>query len=86
MSSPAIAGLVLIGLLILLAARVPIAIALAASALASIAILRGPATAWNALAEVPYKTEAHWSLSTVPMFLLMGAASLHGGSPARHRH
>jgi len=79
MSSPAIACLVLLGLLLLLMLRVPIAIALCTAALAGIAILRGPATAWGVLAELPYESAAHWSLSAVPMFLLMGAASLHGG-------
>lgn len=65
--------------LVLMAARVPIAVALGAVSIVGIALLRGPGAALGALGTLPFDFAANWSLSAVPMFLLMGAACYHTG-------
>ncbi|MGY6535567.1 MAG: TRAP transporter large permease [Pararhodobacter sp.] len=72
----------LVALLVLFAIRVPIAVALALVSLVGIAWIRGPQAAWGALMAAPYDFAAHWSLSAIPMFLLMGAAAFRGGLTA----
>ena len=72
----------LAALLVLFAIRVPIAVALALVSLGGIAWVRGPQAAWGALKAAPYDFAAHWSLSAIPMFLLMGAAAYRGGLTA----
>lgn len=79
MSSIAIGALGLGALLVLLALRVPIALALAGVSIAGVAAIRGPNAAFAALTEQPYNFIAHWSLSAVPMFLLMGAVAYNSG-------
>ena len=66
-------------LLILLALRVPIAIALAGVSVIGIGVIRGSNAAFAVLAEQPYNFIAHWSLSAIPMFLLMGSIAYHTG-------
>jgi tripartite ATP-independent transporter DctM subunit len=66
-------------LLLLLAARVPIAFALGGVAVAGIMVLRGPEAAFGVLSTQPYGFIAHWTLTTVPMFLLMGTLAYHAG-------
>ena len=66
-------------LLLLLALRVPIAFALISVSVGGMLVLRGPAAALSVLAEQPYNFIAHWTLSAVPMFLLMGTVAYHGG-------
>ena len=79
MSSIAIGALGLAALLVLLALRVPIALALAGVSVAGVAAIRGPSAAFAVLTEQPYNFIAHWSLSAVPMFLLMGAVAYNSG-------
>lgn len=79
MSSIAIGGLGLGVLLVLLALRVPIALALAGVSVAGVAAIRGPSAAFAVLTEQPYNFIAHWSLSAVPMFLLMGSVAYNSG-------
>lgn len=79
MSSVSVALIFLAVLIVLLIIRVPIAIALILTALTGIGILRGFDTAWSVLATLPYDFAAHWSLSAIPMFLLMGAVAHKGG-------
>ncbi len=70
----------LIGLaatVLLLAIRVPIGVALGGVAFAGIWVFAGPRAAWGMLAQVPYDFTAHWTLSSIPMFLLMGYVSYH---------
>jgi C4-dicarboxylate transporter DctM subunit len=69
--------------LALMAARVPIAVALGSVSIVGIALLRGPGAALGALGTLPFDFAANWSLSAVPMFLLMGAACYHTGLTAR---
>lgn len=66
-------------LLALLALRVPIAFALGGVAVGGIVALRGADAAMGVLATQPYGFIAHWTLTTVPMFLLMGNLAYHAG-------
>lgn len=78
--APVQVGLLGLGvLLVLMAARFPIGIALGGVSIMGIAWLRGPQAALGALAVLPYEFSASWELSAVPMFLLMGAAAYHAG-------
>lgn len=79
MSSIAIGAIGLGVLLLLLALRVPIALALAGVSVAGVAAIRGPTAAFAVLTEQPYNFIAHWSLSAVPMFLLMGSVAYNSG-------
>lgn len=72
-----VAGIVV--LLLLLAARVPIAFALGGVAVGGILALRGPEAAFGVLSTQPYGFVAHWTLLAVPMFLLMGTLAYHAG-------
>ncbi len=58
--------------LILLALRVHIGIALISVSVAGIYILIGPRPALGMMSTMPYDFVAKWTLSSVPMFLLMG--------------
>lgn len=66
-------------LLVLIAIRVPIGIALGLVSMIGIGAIRGPQAAIGAIGNLPYEFVAHWSLSAVPMFLLMGAVAFHTG-------
>ncbi len=79
MSSIAIGAGGIVVLLLLIALRMPIALALAGVAVIGIGLIRGPAAAFAVLAEQPYNFIAHWSLSAIPMFLLMGTVAYHAG-------
>jgi tripartite ATP-independent transporter DctM subunit len=69
-------------LVVLMAARFPIGIALGLVSVGGITALRGPGAAIAALAGLPFEFAASWSLSAVPMFLLMGAVAYHTGLTA----
>jgi tripartite ATP-independent transporter DctM subunit len=62
-------------LLVLIFARVPIAIALAASGLLGYAALDGWPTALKMFGTVPFQLASAYSLSVVPLFILMGAVA-----------
>lgn len=66
-------------LLVLLALRVPIAFSLGLVSLGGIALIRGPGPAVSALETLTFNFIAHWSLSAVPMFLLMGNVAYKSG-------
>jgi tripartite ATP-independent transporter DctM subunit len=68
-----------IALLILIAIRTPIGIALVAVSYFGIWALNGHAAAWSVLTVVPHDLLANWTLSAVPMFLLMGFVCYHCG-------
>lgn len=63
--------------LLLLILRVPIGVALGGVALIGIWNLLGLRAAWGTVAEIPYSFSAHWTLSSIPMFLLMGYVSYY---------
>ncbi len=72
----------LVALLALLALRAPIGIALGLVSLVGIMILRGPNAAFQLLGGLPFAFSASWTLSAVPMFLLMGALAFRSGLTA----
>ena len=69
----------LVLVLALLAVRVPIGVVLGAVSLGGIWALRGPDVAVNILRSAPYDFIANWSLSAIPMFILMGSVAHHSG-------
>lgn len=70
------------GLLILLAVRFPIGAALGIVSVAGMYAIRGPRAAFSALGTMPFDFAASWTLSAVPMFILVGAIALHTGMTA----
>ncbi len=79
LSSLAIGYLGLALLVLLMALRIPVGIAIGMVSIGGIAMLRGPGAAVAALAGLPFEFAAHWTLSAVPMFLLMGSVAFHSG-------
>lgn len=79
MSDPQIGLLGIAGLLVLIASRVPIGIALVVVSYLGIWSITGPTAAWGMLQVVPHTFIANWTLSSVPMFLLMGFVCYHAG-------
>lgn len=82
MSSVAIGFTGIAVVLVLLALRVPIGVALGTVSLVGIGLLRDPAVAVGTLRSIPYDFAASWSLSAIPMFILMGAVMHHSGISA----
>ncbi|MEC9345539.1 MAG: TRAP transporter large permease subunit [Pseudomonadota bacterium] len=66
-------------LVLLLLLRMPIGIALILVSFCGIWVLVGQRPAWGILSAVPYDFAAKWTLSSVPMFLLMGYVCYHTG-------
>ncbi|MDA4848529.1 TRAP transporter large permease [Hoeflea poritis] len=76
-------GLLGVGtLLLLMFLRIPIALSLTAVSFIGIFWIRGEQAAFGALASIPYDFTAHWTLSAIPMFLLMGGIASHSGLTA----
>jgi tripartite ATP-independent transporter DctM subunit len=75
LSVAAIGILGVLGLLALIFARVPIALALAASGLAGYAALDGWPKALKMFGSVPFNLASAYSLSVIPLFILMGAVA-----------
>jgi|SRR5690554_1025172 len=72
----------LVVLLVLLVLRVPVALALIGVSLGGITAMMGADVAVSMLASTPYDFLSKWTLSAVPMFLLMGFVSYHTGLTA----
>ncbi|MGH6924865.1 MAG: TRAP transporter large permease [Propylenella sp.] len=66
-------------LVLLLIARMPVALALVAVSFGGITFLVGPSPALGIVMNTPYSFVASWTLSAVPMFLLMGFVAYHSG-------
>lgn len=66
-------------LFLLLLLRVPVALALVAVSFGGIVALLGVTPALGILSGTPYDFVASWTLSAVPMFLLMGFVAYHSG-------
>jgi C4-dicarboxylate transporter DctM subunit len=77
-STTAIGILGILGLLAAIFARVPIAVALALTGFLGYAGADGWAKALRMLGSVPYDLASAYSLSVVPLFLLMGAVASRG--------
>lgn len=72
-----LSGVVLGLLIVLMLLRVPVGVALGGLSFAGLWVMLGPGTAWGILTAVPYDFISHWTLSSVPMFLLMGYVCYH---------
>ena len=79
MSPVAIAGLFLAGLLVLMALRLPIGIAMFLTGAAGYTTLAGWDPLLNHLKSQAYGRYSNYDLSVVPMFLLMGNLATRGG-------
>lgn len=69
----------LAAIFVLLALRIPIGLALIGVCFVGIWTMIGLTPALSMLRIMPYEFVAHWSLSAIPMFLLMGALCYHAG-------
>jgi tripartite ATP-independent transporter DctM subunit len=72
----------ILALVALLVLRVPVALALIAVSVGGIAALLGPVPAIGILSNTPFSFVSNWTLSAVPMFLLMGFIAYHAGLTA----
>lgn len=72
-----VSGIALGVLIVLMLLRVPVAVALGGVSFVGLWVMLGPGTAWGILTTVPYDFISHWTLSSVPMFLLMGYICFH---------
>jgi tripartite ATP-independent transporter DctM subunit len=78
--SPLALSLLSLGvMLLLIALRLPIGIAMAAVAFAGFWYLRNFNVALSSLSDTPFVFAASWDLSAIPMFLLMGAIASNSG-------
>ena len=66
-------------LFVLLALRVPVALALIAVSFGGVTLLLGVTPAIGILSNTPFSFVSSWTLSAVPMFLLMGFVAYHSG-------
>jgi len=66
-------------LIVLLIARFPVALALISVSFGGITLLVGIKPALGIVMNTPYSFVASWTMSAVPMFLLMGFISYHAG-------
>lgn len=69
----------IIVLFVLLALRVPVALAMIAVSFGGVAAMLGIEPAIGIIANTPFSFVANWTLSAVPMFLLMGFIAYHSG-------
>lgn len=73
-------GLIGIGsVLALIAVRVPIGVALGLVSFVGIWALTNLTAAWGIVTALPFNFVGNWSLSAIPMFLLMGFIASHSG-------
>ena len=79
MSNLAIGLVGVLGLLAVLFVRVPIGMALALVGLLGYAAIDGWSTALSTLGSVPFELASAYSLSVVPLFILMGAVAARAG-------
>lgn len=79
MTDPQFGLLCIAALLVLIALRVPIGIALIGVSFLGLWELLNWRAAFGMLKNIPYNFGASWELSSVPMFLLMGFLAYHSG-------
>ncbi|MBL4599524.1 MAG: TRAP transporter large permease [Rhizobiaceae bacterium] len=79
MDSVLIGIISIISVLTMIAMRVPIAVSLLGVSFCGIYAVTGQIPAMSMLSTVPYNSAASWTLSSVPMFLLMGYVTYHSG-------
>lgn len=64
-------------MIILMLLYVPIGVALGLVGALGIFVLLGSGPMWGIITAIPYDFAAHWTLSSIPMFLLMGYVGFH---------
>lgn len=69
-----VGSLVLLLMIALMMLRIPIGIAMAGTGIVGLFVLVGPRAATGTLEQVVYSSFSSWSLSVIPMFVLMGVA------------
>ncbi len=79
MTAMTIGVICLIVVLLLILIRVPISVSLLSVSFVGIYSIIGLTPALSMLTNVPYSFAASWTLSSVPMFLLMGYIAYHSG-------
>src|SRR5699024_6700763 len=72
MSPELIGALSIIGIFLLFFLKVPVAISLIIISLCGTAIIRGWNVAFAQLGRTPFDTSSDYSLSVIPLFILMG--------------
>ncbi|MFZ2100995.1 MAG: TRAP transporter large permease subunit [Oricola sp.] len=78
--SPELLGFGSLGLvLLLIAVRMPIGVALGVVSFLGFTILRNERVAIAMMAQTPFEVAANWGLSAIPMFILMGAIAHNAG-------
>jgi C4-dicarboxylate transporter DctM subunit len=78
--SPIIVGVICILLLFLfMALEMNVGLAMALSALLGLIYLMGLSQALNVLGNAPFRTAAAYTMSVIPLFVLMGSLSLYAG-------
>ncbi len=70
------------GMLVLMALRVPIGLALGLVSILGVAAIRGINAAFAMISTAPFDVAAKWELTAIPMFILMGAFAHHSGLSA----
>lgn len=65
--------------LVLILLRVPLVVAIGLVSFVCIALVTSLNAAWGIVTSIPFATVGEWSLSAIPMFLLMGYIAASGG-------
>jgi len=78
--SPILVGVICILLLFLfMALEMNVGLAMALSAFLGLIYLMGPSQALHVLGNAPFRTAAAYTMSVIPLFVLMGSLSLYAG-------
>ena len=72
-----IGGFSILAAFLLILIRVPVGAALGLSAFGGIYFVLGWRPAWGVLSAVPFDFASHWTLSSIPMFLMMGYVAFY---------
>ena len=65
--------------LVMIALRFPIGVALGLVSVGGVTLLKGINVTFAMIEAIPFEFAAHWTLSAIPMFLLMGSIAHHSG-------
>lgn len=79
MSSVALGAWAIVAVLVLIGLRLPIGAALGLVGFVGVMVLRDAGVAFGLLKVIPFELAANWSLSAIPMFLLMGSIAHNSG-------
>ncbi|ALJ19276.1 TRAP transporter large permease [Microbacterium sp. No. 7] len=78
MSTELVVGIAIVLLLVLLAIEVPVPFALAGSGAAGLILLSSVQLAGTTLASAPWNAVGHYTLSIIPLYILLGMFAVHG--------